>query len=265
MGLHLAAIGSMKLLDILARQNAIPVYTASKTRPSDWLFALIVMTELRYESFTPNHIRVARHAQNFSEPLQLAIHTGVFVVLQALPQKYPFILALEVLLAIYIIWTSIQMVLRYKTSPSLFGPLYQADSLGGFWSETWHNAFSSPCESLAYRPLRYGLAKLGVPTQVARSAGLLGAFGFMAVFHMYTLQPILPRQSIERIGVFFLLNGIATMFEWAIWGRRKHWLKTVLAWSFESVVATWTAQAAHIPNGLTQIPWSDVCGSVETF
>jgi hypothetical protein len=97
------------------------------------LFALIALTELRYESFTPNHIRVPRDRENFSEPLQLGIHVAVFAVLQSLPQHLPTVLAFEVLLAIYIIWTTMQLTLRYKSSPALFGPLYLADSLSGFW------------------------------------------------------------------------------------------------------------------------------------
>lgn len=47
-------------------------------------------------------------------------------------------------------------------------------------SETWHNAFAAPCYSLAYAPLRTGLPKLGVPVLIARSMGVLGAFGLMA-------------------------------------------------------------------------------------
>ena len=144
----------MKLLDIFARRRHMPRYTASEKPPRDWLLCLIILTELRYESFTPNNIRVAREAENFSEPWQLGVHVGAFAFLQALPQHYSTILAFEVLLAIYIIWTSIQMLLRYRSSPALFGPLYTARSLSGFWSETWHNAFASPCESLAYTPLR---------------------------------------------------------------------------------------------------------------
>lgn len=128
----LVAIGIMKILDIFARRHTLPTYTASK-RPADWLFALIVLTELRYESFTPNHIRVPRHLENFSEPLQLGIHTAAFVFLQSLPQVFPTVLAFEVWLAIYIIWTSMQLLLRYKSSPALFGPLYLTDSLTGFW------------------------------------------------------------------------------------------------------------------------------------
>lgn len=121
----------MKLLDIWARRNRLPAYTGK--RPADWLFALIVLTELRYESFSPNHIRVPKNQENFSEPLQLGIHIAAFTFLQSLPQVFPTVLAFEVLLAIYIIWTSMQLLLRYKSSPALFGPLYLADSLSGFW------------------------------------------------------------------------------------------------------------------------------------
>jgi hypothetical protein len=97
------------------------------------LYALIVLTELRYESFTPNHIRVPKDEENFSEPVQLGIHIAIFAVLQTLPQSSPTVLAFEVQLAIYIIWTSVQQVLRYGSSPALFGPLYSAESLSGFW------------------------------------------------------------------------------------------------------------------------------------
>ncbi|KAG0651088.1 hypothetical protein D0Z07_2362 [Hyphodiscus hymeniophilus] len=126
------AIGTMKVLDIWARRHNLPTYTAGK-KPADWLFAFVVMTELRYESFTPNHVRVPREQENFNERVQLAVHVGIFAVLQSLPQVFPIVLAFEVQLAIYIIWTSIQLLVRYKTSPALFGPLYLADSLTGFW------------------------------------------------------------------------------------------------------------------------------------
>jgi len=248
----------MKLLDIWARRHSLPTYTAGPA-PPDWLFALIVLTELRYESFTPNHIRVPKDQENFNEPLQLAIHVAIFAVLQSLPQNLPTVLAYEVLLAIYIIWTTIQLVVRYKSSPALFGPLYLADSLAGFWSETWHNAFASPCTSLAYGPLRYGLPKLGAPIPIARSAGVLGAFVLMAIFHIYALSPIVDQKALVRVGLFFLLNGIATVSEAAIWGHKKHWLKAAMAWGFELGVSTWAASGMNIPHGLSDIRWSQIC------
>jgi hypothetical protein len=247
------------LLDIWARRNSLPTYTGGLDRPQPWLLAMIIMTELRYESFTPNHIRVPKHLENFSEATQLVVHLAAFVVLQSLPQVFPMVLAFEVLLAIYIIWTSLQLILRYKSSPALFGPLYLADSLSGFWSETWHNAFASPCTSLAYGPLRYSLPKLGVPIPIARSCGVLGAFSLMAVFHVYCLSPLLDSEGLKRIGAFFCLNGIATVFEGMIWGHKRHWVRATLAWFFEVSIATWTAQAASIPNGITKIPWADMC------
>ncbi|KAL3423737.1 hypothetical protein PVAG01_05484 [Phlyctema vagabunda] len=252
------AIGTMKLLDIWARRHSLPTYTVGR-KPADWLYALIVLTELRYESFTPNHIRVTRDQENFSEPMQLALHVLIFTVLQTLPQSIPSVLAFEVLLAIYIIWTSMQLLLRYKSSPALFGPLYKIDSLTGFWSESWHNVFASPCTSLAYSPLRYGLPQLGVPIPVARSLGVLGAFTLMAIFHVYALAPILTEQALLRIGLFFFFNGIATVSEAMVWGHKRHWLKTIMAWVFEVAVSSWAVDGMDFPNGLSKIRWRQMC------
>jgi hypothetical protein len=126
-------------------------------------------------------------------------------------------------------------------------------------SETWHNAFASPCTSLAYAPLRYGLPKIGVPVVVARSLGVLGAFILMALFHIYALYPILTSEGLFRIGAFFFLNGIATVTEAAIWGHKRHWVKTVLAWIFQTSMSSWTAAGLNIPPGLKNIPWKTMC------
>lgn len=107
--------------------------------------------------------------------------------------------------------------------------------------------------------MRQNLPKLGVPIPVARSMGVLGSFALMAAFHMYALEPIMSRTGLHRVGVFFCLNGVATVAEALVWGHRKHWLKTVMAWLFEIAVASWTAEAARIPNGLSKIPWREMC------
>jgi hypothetical protein len=81
----------------------------------------------------------------------------------------------------------------------------------------------------------------------------------MAAFHVYALSPIIDTAGLQRIGMFFCLNGIATVAEALVWGHRKHWLKTALAWAFEVTVASWAAEASSIPNGLSRIPWRELC------
>lgn len=87
----------------------------------------------------------------------------------------------------------------------------------------------------------------------------MGAFSLMAIFHIYALSPILDRDALARIGVFFIANGIATVTEAAIWGRKRHWVKSMLAWIFETAIASWVASGLHIPNGLSRIRWMEVC------
>jgi hypothetical protein len=98
-----------------------------------------------------------------------------------------------------------------------------------------------------------------VPVSVARSSGVMGAFILMAIFHMYALWPVMTNEGLQRIGIFFLLNGVGSVTEAMIWGKRRHWLKTLLAWIFETALATWTAEKAGIPNGLSKIPWREMC------
>lgn len=96
---------------------------------------------------------------------------------------------------------------------------------------------------------------------IARSMGVLGAFTLMAIFHIYALAPILTKESLIRVGFFFFINGVATVCEAAVWGKKRHWLKAVLAWAFETTVATWTASGVNFPNGLSKIPWREICDS----
>jgi len=81
----------------------------------------------------------------------------------------------------------------------------------------------------------------------------------MALFHIYALQPILGREALTRVGLFFVFNGMATVAEGAVWGRKKHWLRAILAWAFETSIATWAASGMNIPNGLSRITWREIC------
>lgn len=282
---YIVAIGVMKGLDLYIRRNSPPKY-AYEDPPSSLVIALLLFTELRYESFKPNFIgrasvpsttmtangttngttakgkRTGRsnYELNFSEPVNLLLHSLLFVALQTLfLQTNPTVIAVQILLAIYILWSTLQLILRYRTSPPLFGPIYKATSLGTFWSDIWHGAFTSPCRSLAYDPVSDSLRKFGFPLNLARGAGVIASFFLMAMFHVYGLWPLLPGPALLRIGAFFVLNGVGTVVEEAIWGKRVHWVKTVLAWTYELAVASWTAEGLNIPEGLVGIDLTALC------
>ncbi|POS86331.1 hypothetical protein EPUL_002744, partial [Erysiphe pulchra] len=231
-------VSSMKILDLWARRNALPVYKVEE-KPSDWLLSLLLMTELRYESFAPSYARLPKGLENMNQTRVYCIHAAALATLHAISRHHPILLAFEILL------------------PPLFAPLYLADSLTGFWSEVWHNCFTSPCISLAYNPLRNGLRKLGLPDGISRSAGVLGAFSLMSVFHMYCMYPILDQKAVNRIGLFFFLNGIATLAETAIWGKKRHWAKATLAWTFQTILATWVASSINLPSNTLTILWNE--------
>lgn len=156
-------------------------------------------------------------------------------------------------------------MLRYKSSPPLFGPLYLADSLGGFWARTWHNAFASPCTSLAYHPVRHMLSRMGAPLEVARGVGLVAAFALMGAFHVYALSPLVGRDGLNRVGWFFVGNGVAVVAEAGIWGKdremgyKKRWARAGVAWVFEVMVAAWVVRGCGVPEGLGGVRWGEAC------
>lgn len=82
----------------------------------------------------------------------------------------------------------------------------------------------------------------------------------MAAFHVYAIYPVLTPAGAYRIGIFFLLNGVACASEVAIWGMRKNWVRKLLAWTFEVLIATWTVREIGIPKeGLSGIAWKGLC------
>lgn len=260
----------MKLLDVhaLSLTSSFPSYTSGPVPPPS-IMGLILLTELRYESFTPNPIRLpprlsaSNRSLLFSEKFQLLVHITIFLTLQCLPQ-WPPVKALGVLLTIWIIWTCIQLTLRYPTSPPLFGPIYLADSLASFWTETWHNAFASPCYSLAYTPTFFLLTHLPLlhrnfARKFARSVAVVASFGLMSVFHMYAIAPLLTDEGIRRMGLFFVVNGVLTVAEAIVWDKKKHWLRTIMAWIAELTIASWTVKAFELPDGIWRADWKGLC------
>ncbi|KAF1959299.1 hypothetical protein CC80DRAFT_523979 [Byssothecium circinans] len=265
------AIAIMRLLDlhILDITNTFPKHT-SPNAPRPSITTLMLLTELRYESFTPNPIRHWRMPNYpfpsspqkrqifYSEPIQFLIHLVLFIILQCLPQILP-VKALGILFAIWLLWTGLEMVLRYKNSPPLFGPIYLADSLATFWTETWHNALAAPCLSLAYTPTTYMLSRLGLPRSVVRSCAVVASFGLMAVFHMYSMTPVLSDEGRRRVGWFFVANGVATVVEVAVWGKRRCWVRGAFAWGVQLGLASWTVARAEVADGVLGADWRGLC------
>ncbi|KAF2634158.1 hypothetical protein P280DRAFT_318991 [Massarina eburnea CBS 473.64] len=267
-----AAIAIMKLLElhVLEFTNAFPSYTGGK-QPRPSLLALILFTELRYESFTPNPIRPwqlpkypfssspEKRRFFYSEPIQWVIHVSIFILLQCLPQHILPVKALGIIFAIWNIWTALELVLRYRNSPPLFGPIYLADSLATFWTETWHNALAGPCLSLAYMPTTFILSRLRLPRSLVRSCAIVASFALMGVFHMYAMAPILSDEGMRRIVIFFVANGVCTVIEVAFWGKKRHWVRAVIAWTIELSLASWTVAKCQVADGVLSADWRGLC------
>ncbi|KAF1969229.1 hypothetical protein BU23DRAFT_557906 [Bimuria novae-zelandiae CBS 107.79] len=265
------AIGIMKLLELhlLSLQKSLPEYAAG-IPPRPTIMALLWLTELRYESFTPNPIRLAplprypfpsspkKRRIFYSEPVQLLIHIAIFVTLQSMPQYAP-VKAFGVLLSIWIVFTACQIAFRYTNSPPLLGPIFLADSLATFWTETWHNVFTSPCLTLAYNPTLWMLTKFAVPRKIARAFAVIASFALMAVFHAEVMSPILSREGKMRIGLFFVLNGLFTVIEAALWGKKRDWRRALMAWIIELSLASWAVETAQVADGLLNADWRGLC------
>jgi hypothetical protein len=262
----------MKLLDIhiLSLTNRFPSYTAGKP-PGPALMALKLFTELRYESFTPNPIRSwkipsypfpsspERRQLFYSEPAQFVIHLLIFAILQCLPQYLP-VKALGIIFAIYLLWTGLELLLRYRNSPRLFGVIYLSDSLETFWSgEVWHNGLTASCLSLAYMPTTYILSLLRLPRSLIRSCAVVASFSLMGVFHMYAMRPILSEEGQRRICLFFVANGVFTVIEVAVWGKKRDWRRAISAWIIELGLASWTVAECEVADGLLHADWRGLC------
>lgn len=177
----------------------------------------------------------------------------VILAFSPIPQWLPPVKALKLLLQIYILWTSAHLPFRLSNTTPFFAPLYKADSLVDFWNgNTWHVAFQSPCQSMAYLPVQALLKKIGVNRKLARGMGVIAAFTLMGTFHGYVGWPVMHdvKDGWTRVVGFFVLNGIATVFDDLVWGRTKNWMRTVMAWVFEIAIASWAVRDVEFPNEL---------------
>jgi len=234
----------MKVLDMYFRRGHPPVI---KFPASPAVYAFYLLVELRYESFD---ISTARHRKYpISDTREFFIHLTIFCFLQLLPQT-SIIKAFGVLFTIWLIWNTMNFLLKYPNSQPLFGPIYRAPSLSSFWTDTWHNAYTSPIRTLGYRPMR----KLFGP-----AGGVVGGFAVMAVFHVWALAPYVSAEGLVRVAVFFMVNAVGCIVDYWIWGTRDGWVRGLVSWGFEIFWAQWTVQKCDIPDGLFAINFKNIC------
>ncbi|EPS38703.1 hypothetical protein H072_7558 [Dactylellina haptotyla CBS 200.50] len=249
----------MKCLDMLFRyfQNISLVWklpNADAKPPPLYQQAFWMTLELRYEDFLPNPVRQKLPAP-FHEPTQLLYHTLFYLAIAygPIPQFLAPVKAVKLLLQIYILWTAAHLPFRLSNTTPFFSPLYKADSLVDFWNgNIWHVAFQSPCQSIAYMPVQTILKAIGLPKPLARGSGVVGAFTLMGIFHAYIGWSVMTDvvDGWTKVVGFFMLNGVATVFEDLVWGRKKSWVRAMLAWVFEISLASWAVSGVEFPYEL---------------
>lgn len=234
----------MKALDMYFRRHDPPIL---KWPASPSVYAFHLLIELRYESFNISTARA--RSVNDSALREYLIHLAIFLFLQLLPQV-PVIKAQGVLYAIWLIWTLINQIIKYPNSSPLFGPIYRAANLSLFWTETWHNAYTSPTRTLGYRPMRKIFGPIG---------GVIGGFALMAIFHVWSFVPYLRPKGLFRVGLFFLANGVGSVADYWIWGNRNTTLRVIANWMFEVFWSQYTVRECDVPDGILAIDYRNIC------
>jgi hypothetical protein len=105
----------------------------------------------------------------------------------------------------------------------------------------------------------YVLTWLGVPHKVARAFAVIASFGLMAAFHAEIMSPILSAEGKLRIALFFVFNGVITVIESAIWGKKRDWRRALMAWIVELALASWAVETAQVADGLLNADWRALC------
>jgi Membrane bound O-acyl transferase family len=241
----------MKVLDMFFRRNNPPKL---KWPARSAVQAFYLLIELRYESFNISTVRDTPIAPD-NELTEYTIHLAIFLGLQLLPQL-PAVKALGLLFAIWLIWTLMHHIFKYRgRAPSfsprpVFGPIYRAGNLCSFWKDTWHTIYTSPIRTLGYAPMRKVFGPIG---------GVLGAFALMAVFHVWAFAPYFRPEGLFRVAVFFMVNGVGCIFDNAIWGERITWLRVIVNWLYQLFWAQYTVRECDIPDGLLAIDFKNFC------
>ncbi|EIN09996.1 hypothetical protein PUNSTDRAFT_113285 [Punctularia strigosozonata HHB-11173 SS5] len=102
--------------------------------------------------------------------------------------------------------------------PPLFHKPYLATSLADFWGKRWHQAFRRSFIVIGAEPLRSLALAVTGSRNVARAAGVLGAFLISGVLHDWGMWGMGRGTDPWRVIGFFVLSGVGMILENA-WER----------------------------------------------
>lgn len=234
---------AMKALEMYIRRSRPPI---PKYPMSNAWYAFNLLWELRFESFDISTVRAPPY--EFNETSEFFLHAVLFGIFQFLPQTN-LVKADSMIISIYLLWTFCNYFLRYRHSVALFGPIWRATDLSSFWSETWHNAFSSPCHVLGYKQFR----------RFGKVPAVCAAFFLMGIWHAWSLAPIVAPAGRIRVLVFFVSQALGCALDTAIWKHHKTTLRMICSWMYCNYWALWTVRELSIPDGVTNIAWNHMC------
>ncbi|KAF8150629.1 membrane bound O-acyl transferase family-domain-containing protein [Crassisporium funariophilum] len=188
----------------------------SEHRPSSPpLFILVTFLSLVAHSCL---FDIAHRVVQASNPLTIGSPAGGSIYDMTLPphQRYlrssciTFFAGLTIYNAIQGVYLLVTLVsiLLFRSEPSQWPPIFDepwfSTSLTQFWSRRWHQLFRDNFVSFGGRPLAWLIGRVG---------GVLGAFLVSGILHDLGLWGMGRGSDFQRVGGYFLLNGVGIILE----------------------------------------------------